>query len=178
MQSTSPQRKSVGHRNWRRGSAARDHGIIDSTGKTQKLTYTWSDKLLSTRKFCSCKCAICEKSNVAIACRCKSRCDHLAGGTVTPLAAPPLSEPNLTPTTSGKDGASDDDTRSDTLLLKVENEDCTLIQFEGIGWMVGRYVIDGAQYRTHRPWRVIRRRCMSVRMKTAGVGSFRRISLC
>ena len=53
----------------------------------------------------------------------------MAGGTVTPLAVPALSDPNRTPTTYpsvrglGKDGDSKDGDRSNTLLLNVENED-------------------------------------------------------
>ena len=72
---------------------------IDPTGKTKKLTCTCSDKIVSTRECRSCKCAKREKPDVAIICGCICLCGHLAGGTVTPLPPPPLSDPNRAPTT-------------------------------------------------------------------------------
>lgn len=73
---------------------------------------------------------------------CKGRYGRLAGGTVTPLQVPSLSDPNRPPTTypsavvSGKDEESEDSERSDTLLLDLENEDCEslFIMNESDGW--------------------------------------------
>lgn len=110
----------------------------------------------SIRKCRSCKCAKRDKPRVAIARGCKGRCGRLADGMVTPLPAPPLSDPNRTPRTyilarvSGKHGKSEDDNRSDTLhcySMQKKRTDCGRLSSSngfsyGFRTYTGQYCLD------------------------------------